>query len=215
MDFLELHFRAFLSSYPSEIFVYAIKHDHPKLMNETAQYLARSPFTSILKQLPPTFMVPWVTVSFLYKGYRILLILSEFQSLYRDAWTAVFKDAGKHITQIPPSSLHYCHLNPSSPWQSSLSDSDTSRICGTCRSLLYTWVATWEEIDTVSALNDTLQAACDKGIRMPGCCAAIERGHNGAAKPDFKCVQVIKLAKLCHSRILEIPSFDTFLGKPS
>ncbi|KAH9479312.1 hypothetical protein JR316_0007901 [Psilocybe cubensis] len=184
--------RAFLPSHPIEIFVIAVKHDHPRLMNEAAHCLARSSFTSVLKQLPHSFMVQW--------------------SMYRDAWTAVFKDSVKHITQIEHCSKTYCHEHENRIFGSQgPTGLEVSRICSTCRSLLYAWIAKLEEIDSVDVLDKTIESACDKNIRLPGCCAAIERMHTIKARPDFKCTHIINLAKICRARILEIRSFDSFI----
>ncbi|KAH9479313.1 hypothetical protein JR316_0007902 [Psilocybe cubensis] len=195
--------RSFIPQYATEIFVYAIKHDHPKLMNDAVPYLARSPFVPVLKQIPPAYMVPW--------------------SRYHDAWLAVFREATKHIKKILPSSTNQCHVATSSSFSSSFSMLP-DQICNACRCSLFTWVSNLEEINNVTVLNTALRNASEKNIGLP--CCAVSDGSRGMqlgspqlisfapSKPDHaKCTHIVKLAKICQDLIQAIPSFDAFIGQ--
>ncbi|KAF8967470.1 hypothetical protein BDZ97DRAFT_522906 [Flammula alnicola] len=71
----------FLPHHAAEILGYAIKHHHPKLVDQAVSYLARSPLVEVQEKLPYNTVLPW--------------------SRYYTAWRTIFEKAMQHIDGIP------------------------------------------------------------------------------------------------------------------
>ena len=54
------YYREFLPRRAPEILVNAVKHDYPTLNSAALPHFARAPVISVLKKLPPSYVVPWV-----------------------------------------------------------------------------------------------------------------------------------------------------------
>ncbi|PPQ79637.1 LOW QUALITY PROTEIN: hypothetical protein CVT25_003222 [Psilocybe cyanescens] len=183
---------AYVPFFPNQILVFAIKHDHRKLMEEAVPYIALSTsFTSAIR---------------LISSSSALVAMSQ----YRDAWTAVFKSAIKHIRSLRSSS-DSCHCHSLATANSKqYKGSPQDAICYACNCLLLTWVSHLEDIESVPILNATVQDACDKGtttIPRMGCCSV-----NATGKPDSKCFHLVEVARLCQKIIRKIPPFSTFVN---
>ncbi|KAF8902373.1 hypothetical protein CPB84DRAFT_1846315 [Gymnopilus junonius] len=168
----------FLPAHAPEIFMYAVKHDYPEIVSEAVPYFARSPFTSVLAKFPPAYVVPW--------------------SLYREAWSSVFKDAIKVIKKLELTTQSSCH-------RSNYPYGPTLELCGTCQTSLYRLFTALEEIDTVSALKETLKSPRSKYSDLK-CC------EDSSSYNSSKCPYMGIMTEQCRSKIEKIPDFLSFVN---
>ncbi|KAF8890805.1 hypothetical protein CPB84DRAFT_1711302 [Gymnopilus junonius] len=127
----EVRLREFLPEHATDIFLHAVKHDYPDLMNETALLLGRSPFCESLGRLPPQCVLPWIE--------------------YRAEWQAVFENAIQFIQRTMIHSNADCFDASSEP------SKPRHFICSNCRPCLITWVMELERMGSVSLLKKALE----------------------------------------------------------
>ncbi|KDR80798.1 hypothetical protein GALMADRAFT_61027 [Galerina marginata CBS 339.88] len=187
MNTCNARLKSFLPKHATEVFVHAVKHDFPELINEAIPHLARSPFLSVVTKLPPSYIVPW--------------------SRYHEAWLSVFKEAIQYIRGLIPSGGNACHGSPHA-------FTSPSGICTTCRCSLFTLVADLERIDSLSELDDALQSPLAKYPTL-ACCRP-DYGYSSLSGPrmtsNHNCSHIVDLAKFCRGKINTIPPFVDFLG---
>lgn len=61
--------RQFVPTHPLEILLHGAKHDHPGLIKRVAPHVVRLPIMQVVQQLPPRYLVPWVS---------LFLVVSKF-----------------------------------------------------------------------------------------------------------------------------------------
>ncbi|KAF8958868.1 hypothetical protein BDZ97DRAFT_1840374 [Flammula alnicola] len=63
MNICKMQMRQFIPKNAVEILAHATRHDHPNLIQDVAPHLVRLPMMDVVGQLPPRYIVPWVSTS--------------------------------------------------------------------------------------------------------------------------------------------------------
>ncbi|KAF8886681.1 hypothetical protein CPB84DRAFT_1684917, partial [Gymnopilus junonius] len=61
MNICKMHLSNFLPKHTGEVFVHAMEHDYPELLDKTAIILSHSPLLGTLKTLPLHYILPWAS----------------------------------------------------------------------------------------------------------------------------------------------------------
>ena len=158
----------------------------------------------------------------------ILTLLSCTQAEHHEQWSSVIRDARKRIKNLKTTS------------QSSTCHSQGLAVCHTCRSSLYTWIATIEEQPSISATKKVLSSARLSGSTSLECCVGssahstrtensltVSRpnpfgttSHTAPPAPpvvysqqSLICNHIVALASSCLSQVQSIPAFNQFVEK--
>uniref|UniRef100_A0A8H7XT37 BTB domain-containing protein n=1 Tax=Psilocybe cubensis TaxID=181762 RepID=A0A8H7XT37_PSICU len=192
---------ALLPRYAERILAHAVKHNYPKLIDEATPHIARSSSVSAMQKLPVCYSLPW---------FR-----------YQESWASLFRGARRYTKNMPLLQLadgrkehRTCHSAPGT-------------ICNTCQNSMFLWIATLEEIETISALNEVLDQF-PTAISNASCCkdsgpvtatdwAAANMmtygsGRPTSGSPQYKCNHLLNLARSMQYQIKAIPLFSDFVN---
>jgi hypothetical protein len=64
-----------LPQHPSEVVVYAARHNYPELLREAALLLLDNPWTEVITDLPDNLVIPWVHIQYLFSHLPHLIYI--------------------------------------------------------------------------------------------------------------------------------------------
>ncbi|KAF8878674.1 hypothetical protein CPB84DRAFT_1735843 [Gymnopilus junonius] len=136
MNMCEVRLNAFISEHAAEIFVHAVKHGYPELIDKTAILVCRFPVLNFVKTLPSYAVIPWLE--------------------YQQAWRKIFDDAKIYLEDLLCGS--YCHQYDACADPDAQVYSDGRPICSQCRLSLLVWLQNLAEIEDITSLKDAVAA---------------------------------------------------------
>ncbi|KDR80797.1 hypothetical protein GALMADRAFT_1107674 [Galerina marginata CBS 339.88] len=189
--------RFFLPTRATDIFVYAMKHDHPKLANEAIPYIVRAPLIPVLKKLPLCYLLPWTQ--------------------HHEAWSSILKDARRAIKCMPSATQHnLCHSGPAVcntcrgslyTWVTGLEELDTAFALKGALSLAKISNTGLSCCKTATLSNPTSSSAFSAPV-LPHHSSAFSTPAMPIANVNTKCDHMVNLAKTCEDKVMAIPPFS-------